>query len=129
MSAMPPTGPSSVHGSTQPPAGSAIPLEAGALVGEADLRRIEQALLDAILDVHPNRSNALDRLLEDMDAADGADDDTASPAGRGAGHSRRQQVEALLQAAVLDTTPADRNRTLDRLLGDTPDPGIHAAYA
>ena len=105
------------------------PGAAGSSIDAADLLRIERALLDAILDVHPHRTNALDRLLQDMDAADGANDDTTSAADRDAGTSRRKQVEALLVAAVLDTTPADRSRELDRLLGQTPDPGLHAAYA
>jgi len=103
-------------------------MDSGLALGEADLLRIERALLDALLDVHPNRMNALDHFLDDMDAADGANDDTASAAERDAGNSRRKQVEELLLTAVLDTT-SDRNRALDRLLGGSPDPGVHAAYA
>jgi hypothetical protein len=68
-------------------------------LGEADLRRIEAALLDALLDVHSDRGNAVDRLLDDP------------------GFAGREQVEQLLVAAVLDTHP-DRNRALDRLLDD-----------
>lgn len=119
-------GGSNVHVFSRPAASLS---EAAATLGEADLRRLEQAMLDAILDVHPGGANALDRLLDDMDAADGAHDDTTSMADRDAGQSRRRQVEELLVAAVLDTTPADRNRELDRLLGETPDPGLYAAYA
>jgi hypothetical protein len=128
MNAMPHSQPgrSSVHAFSRP---AAAPADAGTALGEADLRRIEQAMLDAILDVHPDGTNALDRLLDDMEAADGAHDDTSPVADRDAGQSRRKQVEALLLAAVLDTTPADRNRELDRLLGETPDPGTYAAYA
>ena len=68
-------------------------------LGEADLRRLEAALLDALLDVGPDRNNAVDRLLDDP------------------GFAGREQVEQLLVAAVLDTHP-DRNRALDRLLDD-----------
>ena len=117
---------SGVHEFSRP---AAPPAEAATKLGEADLRRLEQAMLDAILDVHPNGTNALDRLLDDMEAADGAHDDTATAADRDAGQSRRKQVEELLVAAVLDTAPADRDRELDRLLGEMPDPGLYAAYA
>lgn len=119
-------GGSSVHAFSRP---AAPPAETNATLGEADLRRLEQAMLDAILDVQPNGSNALDRLLEEMDAADSAHDDTACMPDRDAGQSRRKQVQELLVAAVLDTAPADRNRELDRLLGEMPDPGLYAAYA
>ncbi len=68
-------------------------------LGEADLRRLEAALLDALLDVRSDRGNAVDRLLDDRWLAG------------------REQVEQLLVAAVLDTHP-DRNRALDRLLDD-----------
>lgn len=108
---------------------AAPPAQPNATLGEADLRRLEQAMLDAILDVQPNGSNALDRLLEEMDTADSAHDDTASTSDRDAGQSRRKQVQELLVAAVLDTTPVDRNRELDRLLGEMPDPELYAAYA
>ena len=68
-------------------------------LGETDLRRLEAALLDALLDVQPDHANAVDRLLDDPNFAGG------------------EHVEQLLVAAVLDTHP-DRNRALDRLLGD-----------
>ena len=87
---------------------------------EVDLRRIEDALLEALLDVGAGRSNAVDRLLNELDAADGAHDDTASANARGRGFSRRAQVEQLLVAAVSDTHP-DRNRALARLLDEIPD--------
>ena len=106
---------------------AAIPSEEMAsTLGETDLRRIEQALLDAILDVTPNRTNAVDRLLDDMAQADGADGDGSSFDARDAGHSKRKQVEDLLAAAVLDNT-SDRNRALDRLLGKTRSPGTNPA--
>ena len=68
------------------------------MLGEIDLRRIEAALLDALLDVGGGRSNAVDRLLDD-------------PALSG----DRQQVQQLLHAAVRDTG-SDRNRALDEIL-------------
>ena len=69
-------------------------------LGEADLHRLEAALLDALLDVRSDRGNAVDRLLDEPGFA-----------------GREQQVEQLLTAAVLDNHP-DRNRALDRLLED-----------
>ena len=68
-------------------------------LGESDLRRLEVALLDALLDVQPDHANAVDRLLDDLDFA------------------AREEVEQFLVAAVLDTH-SDRNRALDRLLDD-----------
>ena len=75
------------------------PADPSHTLGEADLRRLEAALLDALLDVRSDRSNAVDQLLGD-------------PAFTG-----REQAEQLLVAAVLDTH-SDRNRALDRLLDD-----------
>lgn len=74
---------------------AALPLT----LGETDLRRLEAALLDAILDVRPDRTNAVDHLLSDPAFTGGA------------------QVEQFLVAAVLDTHP-DRNRALDRILDE-----------
>ena len=74
-------------------------VDASQTLGEADLRRLEAALLDALLDVRSDRGNAVDRLLDDP------------------GFAGREQVEQLLVAAVMDTHP-DRNRALDRLLED-----------
>jgi hypothetical protein len=68
-------------------------------LGETDLLRLEAALLDSILDVRPDRSNAVDRLLSDPSFNGG------------------EQVEELLLTAVLDTHP-DRNRALDRILDE-----------
>jgi hypothetical protein len=73
-------------------------------LGETDLRRIEAALLDALLDVRHDRSNAVDLLLDDPALSKG-----------------RAQVEQLLHAAVMDTG-SDRNQALDRLLGQTQRP-------
>jgi hypothetical protein len=91
-----------------------LPVDAAPVttLGESDLRRIEAALLDAILDVRPDRSNAVDRLLDDPAlSSDG-----------------REQVERLLVAAVMDTHP-DRNRALDRLLDDIGGSGPLPAHA
>ena len=72
--------------------------DAPLMLGETDLRRIEAALLDALLDVGHDRSNAVDRLLDDPELS-----------------GDRAQVEQLLHAAVMDKG-ADRNRELDQIL-------------
>ena len=68
-------------------------------LGETDLRRLEAALLDALLDVQPDHANAVDRLLDDP------------------GFAAREDVEQFLLEAVLDTH-SGRERALDRLLAD-----------
>ena len=102
------------------PAG--VPGNPAGTLGEADLRRIESALLEALLDVHAGRANAVDELLAELSSADGAHDDTNALAQRDAGQSRRKQIEELLATAVLDTHP-DRNRALDRILGELTEGG------
>jgi hypothetical protein len=84
---------------------STIPLR------QSDLQRIEQALLDAILDVRPNNQNAVDELLNDPKFA-----------------GDRAEVERLLAAAVMDTQP-DRNRALDQILGNGINSAPFAAHA
>jgi hypothetical protein len=67
--------------------------------GQIDLRQLETALLDALLDVRSDGGNAVDRLLDDPQlSANG-----------------REHVERFLAAAVMDTGP-DRNRLLDEML-------------
>ena len=81
-------------------------------LGESDLRRIEQALLDALLDVRPTDANALDRLLSDPKFS----------------HAGREDVQRFLTAATMDNR-SDRNRALDRLFGDASAPQPLAAHA
>ncbi len=88
-----------MHAVAAPPVDTTA-ANASMTLGEADLRRIETALLEAILDVRPDRSNAVDHLL---------DDPNLSP--------DRDQVEQLLVAALMDKHP-NRNQALERLLGD-----------
>ena len=80
-------------------------------LGESDLHRLEQALLDAILDEREDRGNAVDRLLSESNFA-----------------GDRAHVEQLLAAAVMDNHP-NRNQALDRLLGDLGQPAPFAAHA
>ena len=80
-------------------------------LGQSDLQRIEQALLDAILDVRPDNTNAVDELLNDP---------------RFAGD--RAEVERFLAAAVMDTQ-SDRNRALDQILGQGGPSAPFAAHA
>ena len=96
-------------------------------LADLGLTRVEDALLDAILDNHRNRDSALDRLLDDMacvdrrhrdemEAAAGDDDAPALPVD-GYAVPKLQRIEQLLVAAVLDNHP-NRNRALDRLFDD-----------
>lgn len=75
-------------------------------LGEFDLQLVEQALLDAILDVGSDRTNAVDRLFHKMDAAGGVSE---------ASLTRRQELEELVAVAVMDQHP-NRHRALDRIL-------------
>jgi hypothetical protein len=93
------------------------------VVGEIELKRIEDALLDALLDTHANADNALDRLLEDMEQSEAAEretwpsDDYAALEAEMATPTKRSRVEELLVAAVLDNHPR-RNQAIDRLFAD-----------
>jgi hypothetical protein len=69
-------------------------------LGESDLQQIEHALLEALLDVSGNRSNAVDQLLHHFKGS-------------------RPELEQLLVAAVSDTH-SGRNRALDRILDQIP---------
>ena len=80
-------------------------------LGQSDLQRIEQALLDALLDVRPNNANAVDDLLNDPKFS-----------------GDRAEVERFLAAAVMDTN-ADRNRALDQILGNGIQSPPFAAHA
>ena len=96
------------------------------VVGDVELKRIEDALLDALLDTHANADNALDRLLEDMERQEVAEREDRLAACEGdyatlerelATPSRRSRVEELLVAAVIDNHPR-RNQALDRIFAD-----------
>jgi hypothetical protein len=93
------------------------------VVGEIELKRIEDALLDALLETHANADNALDRLLDDMAAQEAAGrdemgfDDHASLEAEMAAPSKRSKIEELLVAAVIDNHPR-RNAALDRIFAD-----------
>jgi hypothetical protein len=65
---------------------------------DSDLQLIEKALLEAILDVRPDRDNAIDRLLSD-------------PA-----FGRREEAHQFITAALLDTGGGNRGRALDQML-------------
>jgi hypothetical protein len=80
-------------------------------LGRSELQRIEEALLDAILDVRPNNENAIDELLNDPKFA-----------------GDRAEVERFLAAAVMDTQ-SDRSRALDQLLGNAAESVPFAAHA
>jgi hypothetical protein len=92
-------------------------------LGEVELKRIEDALLDALLDHHVNRDNALDRLLDDMNAlekksaAEPKSRSSRSAAEKSFEVGKAARIEELLVAAVLDNHP-NRNQALDRILAD-----------
>ena len=106
----------------------------------ATLERLEDALIDSLLDTHPNRDRAMGRLLRDVNraVADG------SPTGFPRLHwnatectpARLARIEELLVGAVLEGHPK-RGESLDRLLhglaknnsmGEpAPDPAADAA--
>ena len=98
---------------------------------DAQLQRLEDKFLDSMLDHHPRRTSALDRLLDDLTgpaaapaavavAAPVAETPLAEPVRRIApvfAPSKRLLIERLLVGAVIDHHP-NRERALDRLLDD-----------
>jgi hypothetical protein len=89
----------------------------------AALERLEESLLNNLLNVHPNRRRALGRLLDDVDRAEGAPLGL-SLAGRRAqtvsaarSTASRLRIEELLVAVVIGAHP-HRRASLDRLLDD-----------
>ena len=100
-------------------------------LAELKLRQIEDALLDMLLDVHPRRESALDRLLNDLASTGPERSGVVLPqtlptpnADVAARFARR--VESALLAAVVQHHPR-RDRALDRLLADVEGCGVHAA--
>jgi hypothetical protein len=96
------------------------------VVGDVELKRIEDALLDALLETHANADNALDRLLEDMERQEATEraerlaesgGDYASLECELAAPSKRARIEELLVAAVIDNHPR-RSQALDRIFAD-----------
>jgi len=96
------------------------------VVGEVELKRIEDALLEALLDTHINADNALDRLLEDMERQESAEREERLVESHGDyaaleremnTPSKRAQIEQLLVAAVIDNHPR-RNAALDLIFAD-----------
>lgn len=94
-----------------------------ARIDPARLEAMEDLLFEAVLDYHPNRHAALDRLLADVRRADGPDGNRPAfvappprlpPAPSPAWLDR---IERRLVAVVLDHHP-NHDRALDRLLGD-----------
>ena len=93
------------------------------VLADVELKRIEDALLDSLLETHVNRDNALDRLLADMEQVEAGE--RAGLAGEAfvpaaapfAAPSKRAKIEELLVAAVLDNHP-NRNAALDRIFAD-----------
>jgi hypothetical protein len=91
-------------------------------LADLKLRQIEDAFLDTLLDAHPRRTTALDRLLEDLAAAGparaGEVAGAAVPAPDGdVAAASAQRIESTLLAAVIEHHPR-RDRALDRLLYD-----------
>jgi len=91
-------------------------------LADLKLAQIEDAFLDMLLDAHPRRATALDRLLDDVAAADPADAPALAraavpvpDAAVAAASSRR--IESALLGAVIQRHPR-RDAALDRLLGD-----------
>jgi hypothetical protein len=91
-------------------------------LADLKLAQIEDAFLDMLLDAHPRRDTALDRLLNDVAAAGPADGSEMAAAALpvadanvAAASSRR--IESALLGAVIQRHPR-RDAALDRLLGD-----------
>ena len=91
----------------------------------AALESAEDALFEALLDNHPNRDRALDRLLDDVAAVPAR----REPAFRLVPQFTPQRlvlIEELLVGAVLDSHPR-RDEALDRLLDDLAGHRLHRA--
>lgn len=88
------------------------------VLADVELKRIEDALLESLLDTHTNRDNALDRLLDDMTRVEADERVTAERSSRTlAAPSKKARIEELLVAAVLDNHP-NRSNAIDRIFAD-----------
>jgi hypothetical protein len=74
----------------------------------ATLERLEHAILNSLLDLHPNRDSAIDRLLDDVNNAETEIRPPAYPrlaaSSLGCSLQRLRRIEELLVAAVMDGT-------------------------
>ena len=102
----------------RPQSGSTKRSKRTMVLADVELKRVEDALLDALLDHHENRDNALDRLLDDMMRVEVKQDAASADAAADAfGAMKVQQVEELLVAAVMDNHP-NRHKAIDRFFDD-----------
>ena len=92
----------------------------------AALESAEDALFEALLDNHPNRDRALDRLLDDVAATPAARREPALRLVPQFTPERLVLIEELLVGAVLDSHPR-RDEALDRLLDDLAGHRLHRA--
>ena len=91
-------------------------------LADLKLAQIEDAFLDMLLDAHPRRATALNRLLDDVAAAGpsraAAVADAATPVPDPAiAAASARRIESALLGAVIQRHPR-RDRALDRLLSD-----------
>jgi hypothetical protein len=91
-------------------------------LADLKLRQIEDAFLDSLLDAHPRRVTALERLLDDLASVEPARADVVATAAVPApdadvAAASARRIEASLLAAVIEHHPR-RDRALDRLLND-----------
>ena len=85
---------------------------------DARMQEVEDRLLARVIETHPHRDEALDRLMYDLlgvDADSGGRTLMVRPCVSSVARLRR--VEALLVAATVDNHP-NRERALDRLIDD-----------
>ena len=88
------------------------------VLADVELKKVEDALLDALLDVHVNRDNALDRLLGDIAQVEAKEHAEAFPFDESVlSESKMQRIEEMLSLAVMDNHP-NRARALDRIFDD-----------
>ena len=89
------------------------------VLADMELQRVEDALLDALMDVHANRDNALDRLLDDMTKVEAKERVEAARPFNDAdlGQSKVERIEELLVAVVMDNHP-NRHKAIDRFFDD-----------
>ena len=80
------------------------------------LRRVEDALIAAVLDAHPNASPAVDRLLDDLGVADSVRGQTNRRFASG-DCIESERVEVRLVGLILDRHPR-REAAFERLLSD-----------
>jgi hypothetical protein len=100
-------------------------------LGDAQLKRVEDALLERLIDAHPNRQTALDRLVDDIARHDVLYIHPAPmpvPAPVPESFDNRERVEQLLVAAVVMGNHRNQTRALDRILGEIAAPPQAACF-